>query len=904
MSPIVRMKSKIFRKVYRPSTKSRSFWVWMTNANENLSSLLSIILKSVTTILIIWILFGILRPTVSDSLVVQFAVGSDIEDDKEYLTHSFYETLKATRDSAFAGTMFTELKSDIVDNRLPNQFQTMLGSEYISFDIEKESFELELEVLSGTMTLNKIINFIQTNLGIESKVLSGQLTKIGGETVFSCRYGAKRFKTILTNYNDREVLAAFSKSAKWYLAQERPIVFAAYSIKSGDLDNAEHALNSLLATRQSTNTVAGCHYLLGISNLRKNRLQKAEAYFRSSAKISSVYDTDLQIGLGLINHRKLNFKQAQRHFLNALSSRRADLPTTLNLGASYFSNSQFKAADSIYCSILATDSMETNAIYGHGMCMLVNKDLKKAVEEFRRLVELRPNHYQGWLQIAKAHSMSGRRSLESAVLEDMVARNQHDSQSILSASGYFRDTNRPSAEISFIERKLKTFGFNEQILYKLIFAYGRTRNGPKAKILADSLQAIISAKLKDNGNLFNLWFISAELDFLFSNYDDAVTKYQRILQRLEFGMIPSVRILECNARLQNIAGYNRSVFNAFERAINSQDITMLCEKMCELGDTSQALKLFNKHVSRNPTNAVAISQLGSFLRVIKKYEQARAKLLLAQSIDSTNFVFYSNNARLFLDEHEPQEAENEYRRACQIEPSAIESRFAMVQILLGNLQYDKSRAFDLLDSISKQYSNNGWILNEVGKTYMAAKNFEKAVKFLSQATRYDSGLVTAWTSLGLCYNYLHKYKEASRAFREAFYKEPDEKILTAIETSLLNAEMYDDAIESYTIHSKLAPSNFTTINNWAYCLGKTGRYDEGLDIATQGLQLNLNKSSQSILNSTIAEIYGYKGDLSNFLKYLKKAMALGWKPDSQVLSTEPYLRYKENVHFQKVIHGE
>jgi cytochrome c-type biogenesis protein CcmH/NrfG len=87
--------------------------------------------------------------------------------------------------------------------------------------------------------------------------------------------------------------------------------------------------------------------------------------------------------------------------LHRLSENPQDIETRLDLGKTYFLNSQFDEAVNCYRALLEKDPRNVSAYYNLAVALLAQKKAQEAKEAFQKVLEIDPNNETAQEELSK-----------------------------------------------------------------------------------------------------------------------------------------------------------------------------------------------------------------------------------------------------------------------------------------------------------------------------------------------------------------------------------------------------------------------------------------------------------------------------------------------------------------------
>lgn len=190
-------------------------------------------------------------------------------------------------------------------------------------------------------------------------------------------------------------------------------------------------------------TLAGILFLFGLSLNAQNyeaiqkafkesmSLEKSGNYEAAIKKMKTVYSDnsyEINLRLGWLNYNQGNFNESQAHYSRALKlmpySEEAKFGLVLPLSAI----GKWADVINLYKSILKNSSANTVANYRLGLIYYSRKDYAKALNYFKKVVDLYPFDYDGLLMYAWANFQTGK-TREAKILFNKVLMLSPDDKS-------------------------------------------------------------------------------------------------------------------------------------------------------------------------------------------------------------------------------------------------------------------------------------------------------------------------------------------------------------------------------------------------------------------------------------------------------------------------------------------
>ena len=257
---------------------------------------------------------------------------------------------------------------------------------------------------------------------------------------------------------------------------------------------------------------------------------------------------------------------------------------------------------------------------------------------------------------------------------------------------------------------------------------------------------------------------------------------------------------------------------------------------------------------KNNSNARLI-QVASLIG-LKRLPEARDLLneLLKTNPDWPDALFQRGSVNLM--ESKFKEAEVDFRRCYELNPSAVRGLLGIVEADLAQKQPD--RAMAVLQEESAKAPNRldlvealGNTAARTGKPDLAIAYFQKVLNGLDKNAKQGSGI---YMKIGEVYRGKGDLTNAIAAMQKARDLAPENPaILTALATALDSAGHWNEARQAYESSVKLDPNNGAALNNLAFLLAEHGGdLNDALTKAQRAKQLLPNMAEVS---DTLGVIY-------------------------------------------------
>lgn len=168
------------------------------------------------------------------------------------------------------------------------------------------------------------------------------------------------------------------------------------------------------------------------------------------------------------------------------------------------------------------------------------------------------------------------------------------------------------------------------------------------------------------------------------------------------------------------------------------------------------------------------------------------------------------------------------------------------------MEYLTNSKFEYLQS--KVFNNLGLLYNQLDDTINALKYHNKSLNLKRQRGDETTEIVASLNNIGKIYKDHHQYTKALK--------------------------LYKKGLDSYDNLKNDLESKATLLDNYGYCLFKTGKQDEGLQLMNQALSIRENHSFFSgiaVNNIHLSIYYAETNDTLTAIQYAEKAKVVSKK---------------------------
>ena len=256
------------------------------------------------------------------------------------------------------------------------------------------------------------------------------------------------------------------------------------------------------------------------------------------------------------------------------------------------------------------------------------------------------------------------------------------------------------------------------------------------------------------------------------------------------------------------------------------------------------------------------------------FKDAESILLNALDQESKDITALNLLGKVYIALGRYENAEEIFNRALMISPSNIETWYGLAQLYRKNGQYKK--AVELYQKLLKIYPNEFWTYIHLANSYMEMGEYERAGGFFRKAVSLNSQNPLGHLNLGYYYTKMGILKSKTRTgnpekfFDAALYELETAKKLDKNIPEIYRAEAdiylftarYENAIENLKKLLELTGRDPIVLNELAYCLEKTNRYEEAVPIYSEAI---IKKPDDEIIRFRNEEVVLrlYRTSLSN-----------------------------------------
>jgi tetratricopeptide (TPR) repeat protein len=458
--------------------------------------------------------------------------------------------------------------------------------------------------------------------------------------------------------------------------------------------------------------------------------------------------------LGVVQHLQSRYPEAIAAFEDALKLDPSLWGSHLFLGMDYYRTNQFaKAIPTLEQSIKLNQKLaENEARLWLGSSYLALDRFNEAIEQFRRLAELKPRDLEALYNLAQAYNRFSdglfkkisQIDPESAEAHRLQAEWFEGQDKFDEAIAEYTQVTKLRPEWEGARQKIASLYLKKNALDKAAQALeDELRIAPRDEMLLRLLDSV-NERLKldprpSSGKA------SAETGVLGSSLSNNASSSQ-LSDPLSQGI--------SRFRARDFAGAR----DLFSRAIKDEPGNLvasvyLARSYFELGSYEESIALL-----RSP-DQLASHQLEALFWAGKSYQELAALTLQRMiDIDPVSYRVHQMSGELLEDKRKYAEAIDAYQKALKQSPDLMGIRFS-----IGNAYWKMQNLDEALVWLKDELTRNPYHAlanSKVGGIYLAKGNTELAIPFLERAVQANPGLLVAQQDLAKAYTNQGRHEEA------------------------------------------------------------------------------------------------------------------------------------------------
>ncbi|ULP71820.1 Serine/threonine-protein kinase C [Nodularia sphaerocarpa UHCC 0038] len=315
----------------------------------------------------------------------------------------------------------------------------------------------------------------------------------------------------------------------------------------------------------------------------------------------------------------------------------------------------------------------------------------------------------------------------------------------------------------------------------------------------------------------------------------ALQKLQELIQQLSSGTIILSPALRLNSGLSFTP---EPLFKNFQFSKYKKDIIVKLSSAIFLIGVSGIASVFVVN-SINSNNAIALSQQGSTLFELQRYQDALAAYQEAVNISPDFVPGWSGQGKTLSELKKYQEALAAYDQAIQIQPDYVEAWSGRGFVLRNLQRYPEAIAS--FDKALQLDNNSPEVWNAKGETFSNLQQYNNAIQSYEKAIELQSNYYEAWYSKGLAFHNLKQYDDAITAYETAIEFKPDySQAWYSLGNSLFNLNRFDYALKAYDKAVQYRPNFYPAWFSRSNILITLRRYPQAIESYDQAIKYNPN----------------------------------------------------------------
>src|SRR5882724_2875915 len=529
---------------------------------------------------------------------------------------------------------------------------------------------------------------------------------------------------------------------------------------------------------------------------------------------------------------------------------------------------------------IGLDPKRVESYLGLARYYIVTKDQEKALETYKRAIEINPaspiahTEYGKYLvQLGKAAEaykaladLDKDKPESQAVLADFYAlANRPDDalkiyNSILAKSPEYIQGRYRMAEILLVKGDLQSAGAQIEDLLK--------------KDPHDRQALLLRARVRAQGNLNDYRAAIEDLkEVLRQEPNSRFGLYTMSQVNFNLGLMDQARTFAAELE-KNYPDYLPAKLLQIQISIAAGDPKTAVRQASDLLD-----RLNKTAVDRDNTPGLIAEMRsrtyvsrGIAQGILKNYDAARQDFLAAREITPTSSDVYNNLAGLAMAENKPDEAISSYESALSNDATNYNALIGLTTLYSRQGQFDKAHA--QIDKAIQSYPNNASLHFLKAQIYGFERNAQGAEAELSKTIQLDPNYINAYYSFAALFINSRQEERAIAEYRKLLERQPDSAgAYTLIGMLEYSRNNYDRAVESYKKALELDQNAAIAANNlaWLYAVTEKGNLDEAVRLAQGVVQKSPNVAG---FVDTLGWIYFKKGLYGAAVEQLQKAVAL------------------------------
>ena len=264
-----------------------------------------------------------------------------------------------------------------------------------------------------------------------------------------------------------------------------------------------------------------------------------------------------------------------------------------------------------------------------------------------------------------------------------------------------------------------------------------------------------------------------------------------------------------------------------------------------------ALKLIKQAKKIDPNNASIHNNLGNIFKNLGEINKAKEEYEEALRIDPNSASAHNNLANILAKQNKMLEAITHYREAIRIRPEYTDAHYNLGLLLAKQGKNEETllhlEAIILWDPENvSALENAGAILGEQG-------NFDKAINYLEKALEKEPEHIETLKNLGAIFLIKKNLDRALQCYLKVLLIAPELDIHYNIAVIYMDQGRYNDAIEYFSHVLKINPNDFRALNNIGAIYLKVGDYPKAIEYYKTALQIEPDNTEITYLLAALTQ---------------------------------------------------
>ena len=310
-----------------------------------------------------------------------------------------------------------------------------------------------------------------------------------------------------------------------------------------------------------------------------------------------------------------------------------------------------------------------------------------------------------------------------------------------------------------------------------------------------------------------------------------------------------------------------------EYSMTALDINARGLSLNNIGKYLEAIELYNKALSINPSLGIAYSNKGLSLYNMNRYYEAISCLSTSLNINKNNTSAWCNLGLCF-------QAKCEYEHAieCYNLSYKTDSNQYLDCYNIGNVKYfqgdyiEAIKWYDLSLSIFLNYSA-AW--SNKGKSLIALKMYDEAILCLNKSLDINPMSHYAWYNKGLCLQYMKKYNESIACFDKSLSINTDTVAWNSKGDSCRMLKQLDRAMDCYQNALDIRANCVESLRSKILCFWEMGQAFDALMFSKISLMIAPDDNVILFLKAELEDNLGmHKEACDSYKKFVNIANSI------------------------------